>query len=61
MFNNYSCSQNTKINAVTGGILKNHPKSWFKRLHLGSSYAEKLFVPNGDIVVLQMMICGDCD
>ena len=37
MFNTYHAGntiQNIKINAVTGAILKNHPKSWFERFHL---------------------------
>lgn len=49
MFNSYSCSQNQSmsINAVTGAILKNHPKSWFERFHLKSARAEKLLVEGG--------------
>jgi hypothetical protein len=38
---------NLKINAVTGAILKNHPKSWFERFHLKSERAEKLFKEGG--------------
>lgn len=36
-----------KINAVTGAILKNHPKSWFERFHLTSKRAEQLFKEGG--------------
>ena len=61
MFNSYDCSQNIKINAVTGAILKNHPKSWFKRFHLKSRTAEELFVSGSNIVILQMVICGDME
>ena len=49
MFNSYSCSpkQSISINAVTGAILKNHPKSWFERFHLKSPRAEKLLREGG--------------
>ncbi|MBO5969858.1 MAG: hypothetical protein J6S14_15330 [Clostridia bacterium] len=38
---------NFQINAVTGAILKNHPKSWFERFHLKSKRAEELLVEGG--------------
>lgn len=49
MFDSYSCNpnQNIKINAVTGAILKNHPKSWFERFHLKSNRADKLLCEGG--------------
>ena len=92
MFNSYragSNSQSISINAVTGAILKNHPKSWFIRFHLKSPLAEKLLQagghkaqkteivwddgvygrhsdrsvadPDKNIIVLQMVICGDME
>lgn len=72
MFNNYSYKGGnvaTNINAVTGAILKNHPKSWFERFHLKSSRADRLLKEGGDketwnakpITVLQMVICGDME
>ena len=73
MFNTYHSDNHTnniKINAVTGAILKNHPKSWFERFHLNSKRANQLLVEGGhhtqynsekDIVVLQMVICGDME
>lgn len=91
MFNSYNANayshQSIKINAVTGGILKNHPKSWFERFHLKSKRAEALLTEGGhiggteyinyggsygchtkpvhdpekDVVILQMMICGDME
>ena len=86
MFNTYHAGNHTqsiKINAVSGAILKNHPKSWFRRFHLQSKVAEKLLVDGGhkaidsskftseygwenpdpehDIIVLQMMLCGDME
>ena len=50
MFNTYhagSHTNNIKINAVTGAILKNHPKSWFERFHLTSNRANELMVEGG--------------
>ena len=50
MFNTYHAGNHTnniKINAVTGAILKNHPKSWFERFHLKSERAESLFKEGG--------------
>lgn len=44
---NYTCANNIKINAVTGAILKNHPKSWFERFHLNSERAKHLFKEGG--------------
>lgn len=83
MFNTYhagNCTQSIEINAVSGAILKNHPKSWFIRFHLKSNMAEKLLKeggheadakqyysehgwkdPDHDIIVLQMVICGDME
>ena len=88
MFNSYrggDTSQSVKINAVSGGILKNHPKSWFERFHLKSKRAEALLKeaghkatkqeasswdkyyyvskddPEHNVIVLQMMICGDME
>ena len=50
MFNTYNAGDNiqtTQINAVTGAILKNHPKSWFERFHLNSNRAKELLVESG--------------
>ena len=44
---NYSCTNSVRINAVTGAILKNHPKSWFERFHLTSDRAKSLFKEGG--------------
>ena len=40
-------TSNVKINAVTGAILKNHPKSWFERFNLKSERAKELFTEGG--------------
>lgn len=87
MFNSYSSNNNQSlhINAVTGSILKNHPKSWFLRFNLKSHLADRLLVEGGnrndkskskydedlekwiisehagDIIILQMMLCGDME
>lgn len=77
MFNTYHAGNHTnniKINAVAGAILKNHPKSWFERFHLKSQLAKELLKEGGftypqyhdkedkvGITVLQMVICGDME
>lgn len=80
MFNTYHAgnhTNNVNINAVTGAILKNHPKSWFERFNLKSERANMLFADGGHqfnkyrqehlyekyggITVLQMVICGDME
>ena len=44
---NHTCTNSIKINAVTGAILKNHPKSWFERFNLNSDRAKTLFKEGG--------------
>lgn len=64
MFNTYHAgNQTVKINAVTGAILKNHPKSWFERFHLRSNRADALLQKGArtGVVVLQMVVCGDME
>lgn len=76
MFNSYHAgNQSVQINAVTGAILKNHPKSWFERFNIKSDRAKSLFregghqaylygrdrTPEKDITILQMVICGDME
>ena len=51
MFNtsNYHAGNtNVSIHAVTGAILKNHPKSWFERFNLKSERAKQLLCEGGD-------------
>lgn len=52
LYSNYECkpiTNNTlKINACSGGIYKTYKESWFKRFHLKSETAEKLFKPYGN-------------
>ena len=40
-------TNNFKINAVTGAILKNHPNSWFERFNLKSERAKQLLTEGG--------------
>lgn len=51
MLNRYNVSNsntnNVNINAVTGAILKNHPKSWFERFNLNSQRANVLLTEGG--------------
>jgi len=51
MFNSYTqnatSNQSIKINAVSGAILKNHPKSWFVRFNLKSELAKELLKEGG--------------
>ena len=44
---NHSTTNNLHINAITGAILKNHPKSWFEKFHLDSPRAKELFERGG--------------
>jgi hypothetical protein len=74
--NTYSSSisnNNLNINAITGTILKNYKDSFFLRFHLKSSLGETLLsrtptlkqesypYKNIDVVIIQMMMCGDMD
>lgn len=50
MFNSYGVNvkggqttNHMQINAVSGTLVKNHPKSFFKRFHTNSPYAERIF------------------
>lgn len=70
-------NQNIKVNAVSGGIVKNHPDSFFLRFHLKSSLAEMLLSPKPYrkhrkwsydasekywyVEVLQLVIVGDME
>lgn len=54
-----NCTNNVKINAVTGAILKNHPKSWFERFHLNSPRAKALFKEGGHQATKQ--VCAERD
>lgn len=42
-----SQNQSLNINAVSGSILKNHPKSWFMMIDLNSRYADAVLAEGG--------------
>lgn len=65
---------NIKVNAVSGGIVKNHPASYFRTFHLSSDIAKDLlssqpfyktnyrYEHNGreiKVEILQMVVVGD--
>lgn len=43
-YTNVHSTQSIKINAVTGSILKNHPKSWFEQFSLKSGEPSNFFI-----------------
>lgn len=67
----------TKVNAVSGHILKSHPLSFFQRFHLKSKMAENIlgddptyrskrgntlsYASEHAVVILQMLVCGDME
>lgn len=75
MFNSYNAGDtNIKLTACSGGIYKTYKESWFKRFNLNSVLADKLFryvnessIYTNDkdnideIIVLQMILCGDME
>ena len=63
---------NVKVNAVSGTLIKTFRKSFFKRFHMKSKMADYVFDEDKpslhnietfynakEIVVLQIMLCGD--
>ena len=57
-----------KVNAVSGTLIKSHPKSFFKVFHMDSQYARNLFSEKPfvhvewkdiEVVVLQSMLTGN--
>lgn len=52
-------TNNFKINAVSGAILKNHPKSWFERFNLKSERAQALFTEGGHKATNRRYVDGD--
>lgn len=75
MLNSYSVANknivSTHINAVNGNIGKTYKESFFLRFHLKSKRAEELLCDNPkyyykaysscDVVVIQMVVCGDME
>lgn len=67
-------STNIRVNAVSGGIVKNHADSYFKRFHLRSNMADRLLCERPYriveeayskkyvyVEVLQLVIVGDME
>lgn len=66
-------NNNLNINAITGTILKNYKDSFFLRFNLKSELGKILLskqptlkqesypYKNIDVVIIQMMMCGDMD
>lgn len=60
-------TSNIKVNAVSGTLIKTFRKSFFKRFHMNSQMADQVFNKEkpylgnsyNEIVVLQVMLCGD--
>lgn len=59
-----------KLSSVSGTLFKTHDKSFFKRFHLKSRFAEVILNSNPSMtirykdvccVVLQIMMCGDME
>lgn len=54
-----------KIHAVSGTIIKSHPKSRFIRFHMNSEMARAAFsaqqpkINKDKVVILQVMLCGE--
>lgn len=53
------------INAVSGTLIKSHPKSRITRFHMTSGMANTAFsveqpnIKGKNVVILQVMLCGD--
>jgi hypothetical protein len=62
MLNNTTrVSVSNHVNAVSGNIIKTYKESYFKRFHLNSRLSDDFFKENSDVVVIQMMVCGDME
>lgn len=74
LYSNYQANPTTNIqvNAVSGTLTKTFRKSFFKRFHMNSETAQHVFnerkptlrsstlyYTEPEIVVLQIMLCGD--
>lgn len=71
LYSHYEANPTTKINAVSGTLVKTFRKSFFKRFHMKSNMADYIFdeekpslkdqryYNSAEVVVLQVMLCGD--
>lgn len=67
LYSHYEANPTTKINAVSGTLVKTFRKSFFKRFHMKSDIANFIFnthkprlsYDGKEIIVLQTMLCGE--
>lgn len=60
MFDNAMSTQNVQtVNAVSGTLVKSHPKSYFMLGHAESKNTDSLMGRYRDRIVLQAMLIGD--
>lgn len=61
MFNSYSANPtaNIKINTVSGTLTKLLKESYFERFHIKSKMADRVFDEGSNLVILQVMLCGE--
>lgn len=65
LYSHYEANPTTKVNAVSGTLVKTFRKSFFKRFHMNSRMADCIFdedepsLHGAEIVVLQIMLCGN--
>jgi len=59
MFDTTKMENKQVVNAVSGTLVKSHPKSYFMLGHVNSINTESLMGRGGSKVVLQAMLVGD--
>jgi len=60
MFDSAVSTKNVQtVNAVSGTLVKSHPKSYFMLGHVNSRNTDSLMREYSDKVVLQVMLIGD--
>ena len=60
MFDTSTSTRNVQtVNAVSGTLVKSHPKSYFMLGHANSKNTDSLMGKHGNKVVLQAMLIGD--
>ena len=59
MFDSTSVRNAQTVNAVSGTLVKTHPKSYFVLGHVNSSNTDRLMGEHKNGIVLQAMLVGD--
>ena len=59
MFDSTIMSNRQTVNAVSGTLVKSHPRSYFMLGHVNSTNTTSLMGQGGSKVVLQAMLVGD--